>query len=517
MFGDFSNSNEYKELFIEEATEHIVSMNEALVSLEQNMTDLGLLDDVFRSVHTIKGMSAMMGFKPIEKICIKFEDILDKIKSAKLNLDKKRLNTFFSVVDFLESLIKDCSTDDDVSEILDLLENKKNSDVKTIESVDIPTIRVRMDDLDKMVNLVGELTLVKMRLRDQFKTRTDSELFDTLDRLCSELQVQTMKVRLIPLEQAFSRLPRIVRDVSTKLGKEVKFEMKNSDAELDRTVVDNIMDPLLHIIRNSVDHGLEDSEERKKIGKPAFGRIRLNSYRISDKICIEINDDGRGIDVEKIKKLAISKKLFPTSNPEQITDEQVLGILGTPGLSTSTSVTDISGRGVGFNVVRENLRKIGGHLKIITEKNVGTTMIVTLPITISIMKGLVVDSGNQRFVLPLSKIKSVHKFEKNDLFSINGKPVIKLRDKIIPLIKLDQVLNLKSKKSDHFVVLVIENYSKDYGIIVDSYRHKQDIVTSNITNNKNINHLFSNATILEDGNPCLIIDTEALINEGLTL
>ena len=333
-------------------------------------------------------------------------------------------------------------------------------------------------------------------------------------RLITDLQYQTMKIRLVRIDQIFDRFPRMIRDISTTLGKEINLEMDGVNIELDRTVLDSITDPLLHILRNAADHGIEAPDVREKSGKPICGTIRLSASRIGDRVEIVVADDGKGIDLQAIKTKAIEKKIISQTDAERMTDEEIMSLIGTPGLSSAKTVTDISGRGVGMDVVITQVEKVGGHVKITTEKGTGTKIILTIPLSLAIIGGLLVDVANQKYILPLSSITTTVTVDDAQIMNIHGKEVITLRDHVIPLVRLTDVLGTNSSyKTDttKVTVVIVDKGGKSYGLVVDSLDREQEVVIKRLNGITNSSNSFSDATILPDGRVALILEPSLLI------
>jgi two-component system chemotaxis sensor kinase CheA len=334
-----------------------------------------------------------------------------------------------------------------------------------------------------------------------------------LDRLVTDLQYQSMKLRLVPVDQVFSRFTRLVRDTSAALGKQINLVMESSGIELDRTVLDAITDPLLHILRNCVDHGLEPPEERAEAGKPTTGTIRLTAYGVGDQVAIKIEDDGRGINLDRIKAKAIEKGLLTEDQAMKLSDDEAISLLGTPGLSTAKEVTDVSGRGVGMDVVITQVDQVGGDVKITTQQGKGTTMILTIPLSVSIIGGLLINVSGDKYVLPLSSISTTVVVEPNQIKSVHGQETIVLREQVVPLIRVAAILGIEQNTapSDKITVVIVDKGGKPYGLVVDSYDRKQEIVIKRLGNEAHSSDLFTNATILGDGSVALILDPALLV------
>jgi two-component system chemotaxis sensor kinase CheA len=326
-----------------------------------------------------------------------------------------------------------------------------------------------------------------------------------------------MKIRLVPIEQIFDRFPRMVRDIAASQGKEIKLEMEGIGIELDRTVLDAITDPLLHILRNSVDHGIELPPERESMGKPRHGTIKLKASRLGDKVSIEVSDNGKGIDLEKVKEKAIEKRLITRQEAEAMTTEDVVDLLGSPGLSTAQKVTDISGRGVGVNVVIDKIESVGGTVRIKTEKGKGTTFALTIPLSLAIIGGLLVRIENEKYIIPLSGVLSTIQLDQSEVKKIHDKPIMMFRDQVVPLVygtevlRVTQTLSKELGADEKIAVIVVEKGGKPVGLVVDSFESRQDIVLKHIDKiGYNSANVPTDATILSDGKVALILDSTQL-------
>lgn len=516
-----TDNNQYREMYVSEALEHVEIMNGALLKLEEKPSEREYIDLVFRSAHTIKGMSATMGYDQTRELCKNVENVFDMFRQGEEKPTQNIISVILKCIDLLQSLIQDENKKVDLKPYLDLLHNPDSVEESTLVTETSnsigksPTIRVKMEDLDNLVNLVGELVISNMVLEQAIvqesidKTR---QVMTTLNRLVGDLHYQSMKLRLVPIDEIFNRFSRIVRDLSKEMKKEIKLKTDSGGLDLDRTVLDVITDPLLHMIRNCIDHGMELPEERTMAGKQNPGTINLTAYRIGDKVAIRIDDDGKGIDVDAVKRKAIEKKLITEDEARDMPKESVLALLGTPGLSTAKKVTDVSGRGVGMDVVISQVESVGGTVKIETEKGKGTSITLIIPLTLSIIGGLLINVANQKYVLPLSSITTTVNVSRDEIKRIHGKEVITLREKIIPLIYVDETLGYPSKRdSEKVTVIIVEKLGAAYGLVVDSFDRKQDIVIKPLGTTADKTSQFTNATILADGSVALILDPSVFI------
>lgn len=511
----------YREMYLSEALEHIDIMNQALLKLEENPDVKEHLDLIFRSAHTIKGMAATMGYEQTKELCKNIENVFDELRKKQTTLTPNLASALFKCLDALQQMINDENKKIDLDSYRSMLnhpeETRFEENIESMTPSQLPTIRVKMSDLDSLVNLVGELIISKMKLENSIKEegtlKSYTSLMD-LGRLITDLQYQSLKLRLVPIDTIFRRFERVVRDTSHSLGKKIHFHMEGAKIELDRTVLDSITEPLLHILRNCVDHGIETSSARKLVNKPETGNIRLTAYRAGEYVAIKIEDDGTGIDLEKLKAKALEKGIITLQESYEISDEKTIELLGTPGLSTAKSVTDISGRGVGMDVVINRVHAVGGDLQIITKKGQGTIIILMIPLSVSIIGGLLVNVSNEKFILPLSSITTTIKVKKNEIKSVHGVEVIEYQDKIIPIIRISDILELKQNNDTNpkeITIIIVDKGGKPYGLVVDSFEHKQEIVIKKFSNTSDSENSFSNATILPDGKVALILDPGMII------
>ena len=516
------SENNYRELYVTEALEHVDIINQTLLKLEENPDKREHLDQIFRSAHTVKGMSATMGYDQTKELCKNIENIFDKIRKKETKLSSNLASALFKCIDILQQMINDEKKTVNLKPYFNMLENPDKlvqlDNSESMSPTQLPTIRVKMSDLDSLVNLVGELTISKMKLDkivSEDGTGKSKHALMELGSMITDLQYQSMKIRLVPIDTIFKRFTRVVRDTATSLGKKVELHMDGSKIELDRTVLDAITEPLLHILRNSVDHGIENPSERKTSGKQEKGNIWISAYHAGEQITIKIKDDGKGIDVEKVKAKAIEKGIISKDEAIELSEDKALDLLSIPGLSTAKEVTDISGRGVGMDVVINRVKDVGGDVLITTKKGEGTTMILTIPLSVSIIGGLLVNVSNEKYILPLSSIITTLKIASNQIKSVHGLDVIEFQDKIVPLVRVAEILEIGNKtynkNQNETTIVIVEKGGKQYGLIVDSLEHKQEIVIKKLNSSADSSDTFTNATILPDGRVALILDPGRIV------
>ena len=384
------------------------------------------------------------------------------------------------------------------------------------------SVRVDIEKLDDLMNLVSELIIAKNGLvsispteiaSDESKKGNFHEQVEYLERITTNIHQSVMKVRMVPIESVVNRFPRMIRDLSKKLNKKMELYMTGEETELDRTVIDEIGDPLQHILRNAADHGLESNEERIKAGKPEVGSIYLNAFQQGNSVVIEVIDDGGGIDVEKVKRKAIEKGTITPEQGEVMSDKEIIDLLFRPSFSTAEQISDISGRGVGLDVVKTKIEALGGNVECKTVLGEGSTFTIRLPLTLAIIQALMVIIGKEKYAIPLANIDTIEDIPATDIKYVEGKEVINLRGTVIPLIRLDKILDVTDSKQDaeNLTVVIISKGDKKAGLIVDDLIGQLEIVIKSIGKYINNSKMISGATILGDGEIALILDATTLV------
>lgn len=396
---------------------------------------------------------------------------------------------------------------------------RRSGEDRRVEQVSRETVRVDRERLDKMINQIGELVIgTSMVEQDwsRFHPDMESSALVQLGKIVRDLQEMSLSLRMVPIAATFQKMTRIVRDLSHRLGRQVRLDMEGEDTELDKTVVDQIGDPLLHMVRNSVDHGIESPEERIAAGKSPEGRICLKAYHQGGNFIIEIEDDGKGLDRDRILRKAIERGLVAES--ETLSEEQIFALIFAPGFSTAESVTDISGRGVGMDVVRRNVEALQGSISIRSVKGQGCRVIVRLPLTLAILDGLLVRVATESYVIPLLSVVESIKPGSSDVRSILGRgEVISLRGEIVPLLRLDSMLNLRigGTKQQESLLVIVEDQGRKYSLAVDELLGQQQVVIKNLETNFQKVPGVAGATILGDGRVALILDINGLCSTTL--
>ena len=383
------------------------------------------------------------------------------------------------------------------------------------------SVRVDIDKLDDLMNLVSELIIAKNGLvsispadlvRDD-KNSSFRDQVEYLERITTNIHQSVMKVRMVPIESVVNRFPRMIRDLSKKLDKKMELYMSGEETELDRTVIDEIGDPLQHILRNAADHGLETNEERIKAGKPEVGSIFLSAYQEGNNVVIEVRDDGHGIDVEKVKAKALERGTITPEQADTMSDKEIIDLLFRPSFSTAEKISDISGRGVGLDVVKTKIEALGGSVECRSVLGEGSTFIIRLPLTLAIIQSLMVVLGNEKYAIPLGSIQTIEDIPTTDIKYVEGKEVINLRGTVIPLVRLDKILDVPDSKQDQesLTVVIVAKGDKQAGLIVDDLIGQLEIVIKSIGKYINNSKMISGATILGDGEIALILDANTLV------
>ena len=682
--------NQYMDMFLDESHEHLQSLNEGLLRLEENMEEIDAVNDIFRNAHTLKGMSATMGFAKIAELTHEMEDVLDLVRKSQLKLNEDIMDTLFKCLDSLEQMVDSVGNGEaedvvDVSDLvaklssiskgtpapaadgaaaaapaaassggdaaagtnldlddidLDVMKKAKEAGmnlfhikvtlmetcvlkaarsvmvmhaldevgdvlksippaedleqekfersfdvliatsgdaeamqnavdtVSEIEDVAVTavdpdkigkeaapapaaapaaaapaakaapapkkesgksaaapakkqhqsqSVRVDIEKLDTLMNLMGELVINKVRLEQIGQTHRLSDLMETLeqmDRVTGDLQNIVMKVRMVPVSAVFNRFPRMVRDVSKELGKDINLTIEGEETELDRTVIDEIGDPIMHLLRNSLDHGVESPDKREAKGKPRTGEVGLIARHEGNNVVIMITDDGAGIDANKIRRKAVEKGMISQSEADSLDDSDAVRLIFLPGFSTAEQITDISGRGVGMDVVRSKIEALSGHVDVETHIDEGSVFKIKLPLTLAIIQAMLVRVQEEMYAIPLTSIDSTINIEPSDIQTVQNKEVIVLRGEIIPIIRMEEALQVPHTKDsdEHFVVVVHAGEAKA-GIVVDNLIGQQEIVIKTLGNLFAGLKLFGGATVLGDGRVALILDVATMIQQ----
>lgn len=676
--------NAYLAMFIDESNDHLQSLNENLLRLEGAPEDISIVQDIFRSAHTLKGMSATMGFEDLANLTHEMENVLDLVRNNKLKVDAFIFDTLFKGLDALESMVQDIINGGtgkaDVSEIVsnlqrivkgehlnqaasaasttttannassgamldqfqssilqqsienghevyhvkvtlaetcvlkaarsymvfDVLENtgevvksepsvedlekekfdrsfsvftisqinieeleKRLKQISEVESVEIAaldtetlnvlstsqvdpvtehkntdevkevnvsaaankpapakaqgapvanrTIRVDIDRLDSLMNLFSELLIDRVRLEQlasEVKRQDLTETVEHMARVSSDLQNIVLKLRMVPVDTVFNRFPRMIRDLAKSLDKKIDLIITGAETELDRTVIDEIGDPLVHLLRNSVDHGIETTSERIAAGKPEVGTVYLRAYHSGNSVFIEVEEDGKGINKARVLEKAISKGIVTQEQSERLTDDEISNLIFAPGFSTAEVISDISGRGVGLDVVKTKITSLGGNVTVTSVEGKGSKFSVQLPLTLSIISAMLIKLGSEKYAIPLTSIVETSIIQRSTVLNVHGNRMIKFRNSVIPLISLSQIfesLDYNESNEVEHEIIVIHKGEKLAAIVIDEFIGQSDIVLKSLGGYLTNIFGISGATILGDGQVALIIDPNALI------
>ena len=529
----FVHEQEVIREFLIESSENLNRLDQEIVQLEQSPDDKPLLASIFRTIHTIKGTCGFLGFGALEEIAHGAEDILSQLRAGKQRVREPLIRLILDAVDAIRKILVDIEKtggeiQSDRSELVRRL--RQGATQQEPEPAEAPSpepppeaektcavadtaIRVDVGLLDKLMNLVGELVLARNQVLQFTVQKDDGGLNATSQRLnliTTELQENVMKTRMQPIGMVWNKLPRLVRDVAHGCGKQVRLEMDGAETELDKTIIEAIKDPLTHLVRNACDHGIEAPAERGKLGKSAHGTVSLRAYHEGGQVNIEIEDDGGGIDAARVRQKAIEKSLIAADQGARMSERDALHLIFLPGFSTAQKVTSISGRGVGLDVVKSNVERIGGVVDVATRPGEGTTFKLKIPLTLAIIPGLIVMSGGERFLIPQASLLELIRID-GDLGGrieyVHGTPVYRRRGRLLPIAFLNQVLAMGSSAPGDVVnIVVLQAEDHQFGLVVDSIRDTQEIVVKPLGKQLKGLSVYAGATIMGDGKVSLILD-----------
>jgi len=546
--------------FLTETHEGLSAVDEALLRLERAPDDAPTLAEVFRQVHTIKGTCGFLGLSRLEKVAHSAETILGLYRDGSLKVTPEGITLIFAAVDAIRQIVLGLEQhgqepEGDDNAVIAALDAASRGESVALPSapqakVEAPveaapvaaavapsaprapeaqaeavqtesaaaqqTIRVSVDVLEDLMTLVSELVLTRNQLMQLARVSSDSQISVPLQRLShitSELQEGVMKTRMQPIGNAWAKLPRLVRDLANELGKKIELEMRGAETELDRQVLELIKDPLTHMVRNSGDHGLEKPADRRAAGKPETGRILLNAFHQGGHIIIEIGDDGRGLPVDRIRAKVLAQGLATESELAQMSEHDVLRFIFRPGFSTAQQITSVSGRGVGMDVVKTNIERIGGTIELRSKEGRGTTFTIKIPLTLAIVSALIVQAGGERFAIPqIGVVELVRVGDEHEgntrIEMIKDAPVLRLRDRLLPLVALSSLLRLAEAPVGGLkgYVVVMQVGANVFGIVVDRVFDTEEIVVKPVAPILRHITMFSGNTILGDGSVIMILD-----------
>ena len=559
------NNDDMQELvqdFLVETNEIIENLDHDLVELESNQNDLELLNKIFRGAHTMKGSSSFLGFNKLAELTHHAEDILNKLRKGEMVVTREIMDTLLEFIDKTKQIISDIENGTDTTDCSSVIENLKLASegkltaiVKAAPAAPAPqaaqpaqapapqpkaapkqeaakpthqatqveqTIRVDVSRLDSLVNLVGELVLSRNMLSQiagELENKFENEYLveqllvatNAIGMNTTELQLAIMKTRMIAIGKVFNKFPRVVRDIARDTGKEIELIISGEETELDKQVIESIGDPLLHMIRNSCDHGVETPEVRLAKGKPRMGTVNLSAYHEGNHVVIEIKDDGAGMDPDKLKRKAIEKGVITVDEANNMDDKQAFSLIFKAGFSTAEKITNISGRGVGMDIVRTNIEKLNGIITIDSKINEGSTFYLKLPLTLAIIQALLVEVAGETFAIPLASVVETVRITNEEIHSFEGSEVLKLRDRVLSLIRLDEAFALDELEQDEIYVVVVALAEKQLGFIVDKLIGQEEIVIKSLGDYLGGNPGIAGATITGDGRVRLILDVAGVI------
>ena len=550
--------------FIQESEENLQMIENGMIQLESNPDDLSLIDSIFRPFHTVKGVAGFLNLNDINALAHGFENMLDDARKGELEFNDAVSEVVFEGIDALRVMISKLAESQkkgeyvphglDLDYFANIIEDARKGQKTKRTRKDTPqepkgkkgkksspknkggkslsemassatssferterSVKVSTSKMDSLLDLVGELVVTQNMVMQNTEIQNSSDKrlqqdIGQLKRITSSLQDLSMSLRMVPIKEIFQKMHRIVRDLSRKKGKKIVLETHGEETEIDRNMVDELYEPLVHMIRNNCDHGLEYPEERRAAGKPETGKVILNAYYKGGMVIIEVADDGRGINVDKIRERAVNRGLM--SEDEQLSESQILNFIFSSGFSTAEEVTDVSGRGVGMDVVKKAINRLRGSVEIKTKQGEGTSFSLKLPLTLAIIDGVVVRVGSERLIIPTTGIKESLVLEEGNYNKIAGKgETVFIRDRIVPLLRVDDFFGIEGAERDptQGVLIVVESENREAAIIVDEMLDKQEIVIKSLGESLNKIQGLSGGAIMPDGNVGLIIDVPTLL------
>ena len=554
MFG--GEMEELVDSFTIETEEILETVDQDLIELEHNPDDEETLNSIFRGLHTIKGTSSFLGLDLITKLSHNAEDVLNDLRKKVLTVNSEIMDVLLDAVDFLKVLMDDVRNkelvDRDIVPLVTQLmafrgdsspdnqsnenkgvskskEQKKNKDIvkkNSSKSVVDATIRVDVERLDSLMNLVSELVLRRnslMQITNKLdKEAEDSEYMEELTStaghisyLTTELQFSVMQTRMLPIGKVFNKFSRIVRDLSRDFNKKIELTIEGAETELDKSLIEEINDPLVHLIRNAVDHGIETPEKRIAAGKDEVGKVKLYATQEGNNIIIGIEDDGNGLDANKLKAAAVKKGVITKAEAERMTEKEAFNIIFAPGFSTAEKVTNVSGRGVGMDVVKTNIAKLNGMIDIQSVLGEGTKIVIKLPLTLAIIQGLLVEVNEEVYVIPLSAVLETSRVNVEDISYMNQREAIKLRDSILPLVRLDALFGIPkiNNEEESFVYVVVVGMAEHkLGLVVSKMLGQEEVVIKSLGEELGQTPGVSGATIMGDGRVRMILEIRDLFD-----
>lgn len=548
-------SAEELKVFIEEADEQIALLDRDLVRLETEGDDPELIQEIFRATHTMKGSAAMLGYPRMSELAHSMESLLDGLRNGKISVSAEIIDSLLYGLDILkvlrDALVSPEKGPTDIGPAVARLESAAETagslgdggvtkagtaatdrEPQTTSAVPdrwiqhIPqSVRVDVKTLDSLMNMVEELVIDRSRISQINRVLESRYAGDELVRdlsqtsghvikVINELQQDIMQVRMVPIGTLFNSFPRLVRDLAQRQGKKVEFTMEGLETELDRSIIEQIRDPLIHLLRNAVDHGVEEPEKRVADGKPPIALVRLSAFQEGGHIVISMEDDGKGIDVNAVKQKAVTNAIISADEAARLSMADAINLVFMPGFSTLEKATDVSGRGVGLDVVKTNIDKLSGSVVTESRPGEGTKFMIVLPLTLAVIQGLLVAVHGTVYVMPLASVTETLLIEQREIMTIRGRNVIRLRNNVIPLVTLDNASGLGKRRADRVgkcFIVVAKDGEKSIGVVVDELMEQQEFVVKPLGKFLVDIRGIAGATILGDGQVGLILDVPALI------
>ncbi len=534
---------EFLDEFVSEASEHLDLAASCLLNLEESPNDQESLNGLFRSIHTIKGVAAFLGLDSISQLTHHTENLLQDLRDGKARCDDAVVDVLFEVCDRLKSLTTEAGatggrvvSSNDLAELMGRVSRVaaearvRDRSAGDLESLDAATAAVResyrSDDhsvkvdarrLDSLLDSIGEL-VVAVSVADGDHDDLAAEKMMAVRKITRQVQEVGMSLRMVPLLATMRKIRRLVRDLSKRFGKPISFEHEGGEIELDRSIVDQIQDALVHIVRNAIDHGLEAASEREAAGKSRIARISFRAFQRGGNIFVEIRDDGRGIDADAVHRKAVERGLI--GSDESLTREEALALVFRPGFSTAAEVTSISGRGVGMDVVRETVDQLRGRVTIRSEVGRGTTVLLRLPLTVAMIEGMIIRVGKYDYIIPTLSMRRAVPFRPEDISTVaNQAELLRVQDELIPLIRLREVLGISAgdecsgggAREDAGTVIISESEGAVIGLLADDLTGQQQIVVKTLGEGMQAVPGVSGGAVMPDGRVGLILDVPGVI------
>jgi len=521
--------------YLNDAKEGFQRINSALLALEKDHSQTEQLDEIFRAIHTLKSSSTMLEFSDIAELAHTCEDLLDRLRKHEVPVTAETVDALFEVTDTLEKMVQERAEGKSTGVEFQALAKKikemasgetyrqkqaNPQEVPETEAAVIPTIekiqtvRVQVELLDALFNLAGELIINKNRLDNILADTADKELkaaLASMEHNISELQESVSAARLVPVGEIFQKFPRMVRDLAREAGKEVELVLEGSEIELDKAMIDTLSEPLIHLLKNAVDHGIEPAGTRQKRKKKKSGTIKLAAKRAENHILIDVEDDGSGIDTARMKEVAVREGLISPEEAESLQDRDALNLLFEPGVTSAEEVTDVSGRGVGLDIVKNSVKRLGGTVEVATQKGKGTRFTLTLPLTTAVLQTLMVGVGKHIFAIPTDTVVETLEIKPEDIKEIRNEQVLVLRQEVIPFVRLNEVLNIPGGDDhDNLIAVVIHIGDRFLSLGVDTVVDQVENIVKPFDPIAQQFRGFSGGTILGDGRVALLLDTPNL-------